>query len=808
MTRWLERHIGNRSSAGVLLFSGLAAVLIAFLFRDGLLYGHVLGQADILFSSLPWQPYRPLGHRIGNPILTDVPTVFYPFTMHARTAVLNGHFPLWSNAFGAGEPFFASFQSAVLSPFTAVTYLLPFPAGLTAVAAARLFVGGLGMYCFLRALALGRAAAMIGGVAFLLNPFSIVWLEHPLSAAAAWLPWLLYGVEAIAQRARSAAIATFATAVALALLAGHPETVFKMFLLTGAYAVYRSVESGRPLRILGWLTLAGLLGVLLASIQLLPFLEYVRASRVLVERGTATQPLFTNPPASFVTAFVPDFYGTPLRHRFVLEGTNYCEQQIYPGLVTWVLAAIGILHPLLRRRALFFLSAALVAALAMYGTAVSTIAITLLPPLQVAAMSRFGLIAIVGIGVAAGIGADVLFSADEARLNRLRRLMSVAAIVAAIGITLIVLAFLLAQADWLRDVRQWTHTLRALTWGALLLAASVTLVLLRPRMSLPAATVLAAVLLSIDLLTFADGFHPMLPREHVFPSLPEIEIPRNDPDLFRVAGWGNALPPNTGYVYGLHDFRVFDAIGLLDYSRLLDAGFHFDGATHLLVHAATPQLIDLLNIKYVLTPKDIDLPGGRFELLHDGKARVYRNLRVQPRAFLADGFRILDGNDALRAMRDGAVDLGRIAILRNPIDPASAPEAASDSPGTASIVRYTDGDVAIETVATGKRLLVLTDVHYPGWRATVDGAEVPILRANYAFRAIAIPAGQHLVEFRYEPASVRYGAMLSAAGLIILGFLLLPWRSVSRPPLLISRRGTRASDQEPEMRVSARYPRT
>ena len=808
MARWLERLIGSWSSAGALLFSGLAAALIAFLFRDALLHGHVLGQADILFSSLPWQPYRPLGHRTGNPILTDVPTVFYPFTMHARTAILNGHFPLWSNAFGAGQPFFASFQSAVLSPFTAVTYLLPFPAGLTAAAATRLFVGGLGMYCFLRALALGRPAAMVGGIAFLLNPFSIVWLEHPLSAAAAWLPWLLYGVEAIAQQARPAAIATFTTAVALALLAGHPETVFKMFLLTGAYAVYRSVGSGRSLRILGWVTLAGVLGVLLSSIQLLPFLEYVRASRVLVDRGAATQPLFTNPPTSFVTAFVPDFYGTPLRHRFVLEGTNYCEQQVYPGLVTWVLAAIGILHPQLRRRALFFLAAAVVAILAMYGTVISSAAVMLLPPLRVAAMSRFGLIAIAGIGIAAAIGADALFSAAEERMHRLRRQILAAAIIAAIGITVVVLAFLITQAEWLRDVRQWTHTLRAVRWAAVLLGAAVALVVFRPRISLPSAAVLATVLLSIDLLTFADGFHPMLPRDYVFPSLPELEIPRNDPDLFRVAGWGNALPPNTGYVYGLRDFRVFDAMGLQDYSRLLDAGFHFDGATHLLVHASTPQLIDLLNIKYVLTPPDIDLPVGRFALLHDGKSRVYRNARVQSRAFLADGFRVLDGNEALRAMRDGTVDLGRVAILADPIDSASAPDTTSGSPGTASIVRYTDEDVVIETVAEGKRLLVLTDVHYPGWRATVDGAEVPIHRANYAFRAIAIPAGRHVVTFRYRPASMRYGALLSATGVIMAGFLLLPWRSVSKLPPLISRRGTRAPDRGREMRGPARYPRT
>jgi membrane protein YfhO len=807
VTSWVERRIRNPPTAGALLFSLLAAALLAFLFRDGLLSGHVLGQADVLFTTLPWETYRPVGKRIGNPILTDVPTVFYPFAMHARTAILSGQFPVWSSAFGAGEPFFASFQSAVLSPFTALTYVLPFPAGLTAAAAARLFVGGLGMFFFLRALPLSQAAATVGGIAFLLNPFSIVWLEHPLSAAAAWLPWLLLGVESIASRPRRGAIAAFAGAVALSLLAGHPETVFKTFLLVGVYAVYRAIDSGRALRIIGAVAAGAVLGILISSIQLLPFLEYVRASRVLADRGASTQPLFTNPPASFVTAFVPDFYGTPLR-RYVLPGTNYCEQQIYPGLVTWVLAVIGILHTRLRGRAMFFLAAAAVAALAMYGTAIARAAIVLLPPLRVAALSRFGLIAIAGIAIAAAIGADVLFGADADRSQHQRRRITAAAAIAAAGVAAIVLAFLFAQADWLAAVRQWNHTLRAVTWSALLLGSAVALALAGIRMSRAPAFILTAALLSIDLVGFADGFHPMLPQEQSFPAVPELEIPQKDPGLFRVAAWGGALPPNTAYVYGLQDFRAFDAIGLRDYTQLLDAGFHFNGATHQLVHAATPHLLDLLNVKYVLTPQEVDLPVERFALIRDGRTRVYSNRRVQPRAFLADEYRVLQGTAALRAMRDADVDLGRVVVLDTQIDAALEPDAATASRGTASIVRYTDDAVAIDTAADGRRLLVLTDVHYPGWRATVDGVDVAILRADYAFRAVAVPPGQHRVEFRYSPATVRYGALLSAAALIVFGLLLLPQLTSSRqrPPTFPP--GSPGPDRAPGTHAQARHPRS
>ena len=121
--------------------------------------------------------------------------------------------------------------------------------------------------------------------------------------------------------------------------------------------------SGRALRTIALVAAAGLLGALLSSTQLLPFLEYLNASRVLAARAAHDQPLFTNPLASFVTAFVPDFYGTPLRHRFVLEGTNYCEQQIYAGILTWVLAAMALMHQRFRGHALFFLAAGAIGAL-------------------------------------------------------------------------------------------------------------------------------------------------------------------------------------------------------------------------------------------------------------------------------------------------------------------------------------------------------------------------------------------------------------------------------------------------------------
>jgi uncharacterized membrane protein YfhO len=69
------------------------------------------------------------------------------------------------------------------------------------------------------------------------------------------------------------------------------------------------------------------------------------------------------------------------------------------------------------------------------------------------------------------------------------------------------------------------------------------------------------------------------------------------------------------------------------------------------------------------------------------------------------------------------------------------------------------------------RGFLLADQDFPGWRATVDGAPAPILRANYLFRAVEVPAGESTVEFRYVPTSLWLGAAITAATLLAVGIV-------------------------------------
>ncbi len=103
------------------------------------------------------------------------------------------------------------------------------------------------------------------------------------------------------------------------------------------------------------------------------------------------------------------------------------------------------------------------------------------------------------------------------------------------------------------------------------------------------------------------------------------------------------------------------------------------------------------------------------------------------------------------------------------------PELAPPPPGaveSAAIVVDEPERVAIQLAAATPALLVVTDTYHPGWKATLDGAETPILRVDHAFRAVAVPAGGHRVTFRYRPRSVRVGLPLGGVALLAVAWLL------------------------------------
>jgi hypothetical protein len=139
-----------------------------------------------------------------------------------------------------------------------------------------------------------------------------------------------------------------------------------------------------------------------------------------------------------------------------------------------------------------------------------------------------------------------------------------------------------------------------------------------------------------------------------------------------------------------------------------------------------------------------------------------------PRTYAVGEARLATGEAALAALADPRLDLRRAVILA---EGQAMSGAATPFAGSSRLVELRPDHVRLEAELSRAGYVVLVDGYDPGWRAEIDGRPAPVLRANIAFRAVAVPAGRHVVEYRYRPTSVILGASISVLTLALgLGY--------------------------------------
>jgi uncharacterized membrane protein YfhO len=124
---------------------------------------------------------------------------------------------------------------------------------------------------------------------------------------------------------------------------------------------------------------------------------------------------------------------------------------------------------------------------------------------------------------------------------------------------------------------------------------------------------------------------------------------------------------------------------------------------------------------------------------------------------------------ALTAMHDPSFDPRTTAVIEGslPNDMRALEGTQSDSGGSSvEVTHYSDDRVILDAKMDRDGVVVLTDTYYPGWKATVDGKPVPIHAADYAFRGVFVPRGEHTVVFEYDPVSFKAGVTLALLALV------------------------------------------
>jgi hypothetical protein len=183
------------------------------------------------------------------------------------------------------------------------------------------------------------------------------------------------------------------------------------------------------------------------------------------------------------------------------------------------------------------------------------------------------------------------------------------------------------------------------------------------------------------------------------------------------------------------------------------------------------KLMRMYNVKY-LTSYWPFAPATNLKALGMfGGAYLYQNDDILPRAYLVgDVIPVADGDAALAMLRSDGFDPSRSVLF----DGAPANYQPGEIVGgNVEFLRYTTNEAEMKVRAPRAAVLVFSDSYYPGWAADVDGVATPVYRANVTQRAVVVPAGEHVVRFRFKPTTVVAGLWVTLVSLALLlgGFL-------------------------------------
>ncbi len=750
----------------------------ALIFGPPLLLGRTVTPMAVLADTFPWRAVVPPGPP-PNAALTDIAQVFHPWLIWIGEQVRHGIVPLWNPHAYTGAPFFGNGQSALLFPLTWLPVVMPAAIAVTLGSGLKLFGIGLTTYWLLRTLALSPVAALTGAWTFMLSATVIGWLQWTLATTLLFLPALLAATERLRRAPGRRSMAVLGLIVALDVFAGYPQGTLQGLIVTTAWVLSRSVGIA-ALRVVAAYAAAVGLGLSVAAIQLLPFAEYVRESLVFAYRGQWTLPLYA-PAASAVTFLMPSFYGTGAeswgRWQFnILTG--------YVGILPVAILPVAVLAAWRWPGGRFFLGLAAVALALHYG-APGLAALAALPGLSLGTNLRLMPLVALALAALVAIGVEWLRDpgAPHPGWRRTLRAWFILVVVATGAAVLVHDGDPRARALWLPLTAQYALALAALTLVTLLVARVVA-----GRIAAARAVPAVALIQLATLMPLAATYNPSIARASFYPSTPAIaHLQRATTDGSRVL-----MPGHVGLAYGLleaHGYdgltprRIEEVVGPVGTGRALHAGLL---ENTLALHGSEPlsgarlwvsPVFDLVGVRYILLPPGTPIPRAEFTVAYDASdGRIFRNEAALPRAFLVGHGRCADDREARRLIAARGVDFRREVLLAE----CAGPPPAAERPGAEASARITGhGPHTVQVWAVTDRpaYLVLTDTWYPGWTARVNGRTARLWRANHAFRAVSVAPGEHLVEFRYEPAWLRIGLAISGAGLVGVAVMLATGRS-------------------------------
>lgn len=736
--------------------------------------------------------------------MDDAAIGYYPSHVAALRAIRAGELPTWERGSWSGWPLLADPYYAFFYPLTALFYVIGPVKGLGVAITVHVLLAAFGMFWLCRRRGLSPGPALLAAVSLGFSSFMVVRIRHIIfPQGLAWIPILLASIEGWLMTGRRRELVLTAAACAMILVSGAIPLVLFFAILAAAYVVPRIVErrTAQRWRRCGGLLVAGVIGVLLAMAQVVPTLAHLSESPRALGADYAFSSTYAWPGIRYlVTLVAPEVRGTeatwfgPYNHW---ELAGY-----YSGALTMLLAPFGLMRRERAERWTLFAAALLGIGLALGDAGPFHRWFFQHVPLYATlrAPTRALVMTLVAVPILAADGLAWL----SARAAPSRHRVALAGAL---------MAFALVPVAWLRltytvpgTSPQQLQMIRSVAQFAMVVGCGVSALLLLLGSWMPRRTGELAVALIVlaDLLVVGRGSVQPRPADWAAGTeryaAVDWLLEQHPADRFVADARGPSRFHNLGMTYGpaLEAASGYDSFGIWRYVAFLWAinnGTPYphptlkdDLAVGVIRRFGTPW-VDFLNIRWVIAPvppgdgwierfrlESGASPHARYEEAWDRALRVYENPNVLPRAFVVYHATVIaaDGDQAAAL---GRVDPRSTVILDRA--PTIAPDG--DHPFTPATRFQADRHlvtVNVETSSPG--ILVTSEPAYPGWSASIDGQPAPLLRANYAFRGVALPPGRHVVELRFVSRPAEAGLALSACGVVSLVALGLAGRRRSR----------------------------
>jgi hypothetical protein len=693
----------------------------------------------------------------------DIYEYYFPNMVYAARSVWNaGPGFFWNALADCGEPFFGIGSTAVLYPANVLFLWLDPASALLALLVFNLTVAGVSGYALGRHLGLATLGALSLGMAFAYGPANVdlVTWSPLVGNAYAWFPAILLCCERILQQPTRGRGVALGAVLAVALLAGFPQQIMFIYQLIALRLAWALVtrEAARPVSAATTIGLGLVLAPLLVAWPLVPSME--SASLSVRSQALSQQEIIAT---GFLT--MADF-----RYLVTLRADVYNPFR----LLLLMLFAAGLLRTRTRRAGLFYLLAGLAFFDLCFG--LNGHLFSLYKHLPGTTLfrdpARCMWIAALCLAVLTGLAVDAYVSDDPEPAPRLRAGLLVAIPVAG-------LAGFYALTT--------SHRLTAGEWWVAGVALAAVLVGRVPRFRLAAGVALTAALV-VDLLLIRPApFRRLLPdstllwaHADVFKWLRSQRTPQDR--VYVVAEHADfSLMPKTPLLFGIPSVTNYEPQPSRRFSEfyvLMRSGRAMRSLNDYYFCQSSPRfkhrLLDLTGARYVVSSlppeKMVGLPPETLTPAHEGGGvTVYENPTVLRRARYVPGLVVVpDPGMLLARLADGPDDPRAAALVEAP--PASGFLGEPGPPVSGSVAFVTDDfeHLQLAVVAPRRGFVVLADQEIPGWRATVNDAPVEIIRANHAFRAVEVPAGTSVVDFRYAPTSVRIGGWVSSVTILAL----------------------------------------